>query len=81
MSNIPTDVATFGCWRAPSHGVGMQIHLRLVDGSHLAGYIVEADGSDGCRVCFAASIFGTTEMRNNSGAKNRKKRTIPRRGK
>ena len=30
--------------REPYHGVGMQIRLRLVDGSHLAGYIVEADG-------------------------------------
>ena len=42
----------YGCgnfWvleKALSHGVGMQIHLRLVDGSHLAGYIVEADGSE-----------------------------------
>ena len=35
----------------------MQIRLRLVDGSHLAGYIVEADGSDGCRVCFAAREY------------------------
>ncbi len=53
----------YGCgnfWvleREPYHGVGMQIRLRLVDGSHLAGYIVEADGSDGCRVCFAAREY------------------------
>ena len=53
----------YGCgnfWvleKAPSHGVGMQIRLRLVDGSHLAGYSVQVDGSDGCRVCFAVREY------------------------
>ena len=62
--------------KVPSHGVGMQICLQLVDGSHLAGYIVEADGSDGCRVCFAAREYAT-EMRNNSGANDQKKELSP----
>jgi hypothetical protein len=39
------------------HGVGMQIRLRLVGGSHLAGYTVQVDGTDGCRVCFAAREY------------------------
>ena len=39
------------------HGVGMQIHLRLVDGSHLDGYTVQVDGSDSCRVCFAVQEY------------------------
>ena len=40
-----------------SRGVGMRIRLRLVDNCHLAGYEVLADGSDGCRVCFAAREY------------------------
>jgi hypothetical protein len=53
----------FGCGNAlvlekdELHGVGMLIRLRLVDVSHLAGYEVMPDGSDGCRVCFAAREF------------------------
>ena len=39
------------------HGIGMLIRLRMVHGSHLAGYEVKSDGSDGCRVCFAAREF------------------------
>ena len=35
----------------------MQIRLRLVDGSHLAGYTVQVDGTDGCRVCFAVREY------------------------
>jgi hypothetical protein len=35
----------------------MQIRLRLVNNMNLAGYIVLADGSDGCRVCFAAREY------------------------
>ena len=35
----------------------MQICLQLVDQSHLAGYIVEANGSDCCRVCFAGREY------------------------
>ena len=50
--------------RAPSHGVEMQIHLWLVDGS-LAGYSVQVDGSDSCHVWFAA--------RANSGMNDQKK--------
>ena len=52
----------FGCgnswiYEGPYHGVGMQIRLRLVDGSDLAGYTVQVDGTDGCRVCFAAREY------------------------
>ena len=39
------------------HGIGMLIPLCLVHGSHLAGYEVKSDGSDGCCVCFAAREF------------------------
>ena len=39
------------------HGVGIKILLRLVDGSHLAGYQMQSDGSDGCRDCFPAQEF------------------------
>ena len=39
------------------HGIGMLIRLRLVHGSHLVVYEVKSDGSDGCRVCFAAREF------------------------
>ncbi len=52
----------FGCGNSlvletSSRGVGMRIRLRLVDKSHLAGYEVLADGSDGCRVCFATREY------------------------
>jgi len=52
----------YGCGNAlvletSSCGVGMQIRLRLVNNMNLAGYIVLADGSDGCRVCFAAREY------------------------
>ena len=35
----------------------MLIRLHMVLGSHLAGYEVKSDGSDGCHVCFAAREF------------------------
>ena len=52
----------FGCGNAlvlerDSHGVGLQIRLRMVDGNSLAGYQIQVDGSDGCRVCFAAREY------------------------
>ena len=48
----------FGCGNAlvlerPTHGVGLQIRMKLVARIHLAGYLVNDDGSDGCHVCFA----------------------------
>ena len=48
----------YGCgdswiYESPYHGVGMQICLQLVDGSHVDGCTVQVDGSDGCCVCFA----------------------------
>lgn len=37
-----------------SHGIGMQIQIRLVDLSHLAGFLIQDDGPDGCHVyCMA----------------------------
>ena len=53
----------YGCGNAlvlegdNSHGVGMNLRMRLVDESHLAVYQIKSDGSDGCRVCFAAREF------------------------
>jgi hypothetical protein len=35
----------------------MKLRMRLVDKTHLAVYQVLPDGSDGCRVCFAAREF------------------------
>jgi hypothetical protein len=35
----------------------MQIRLCLVHNINLAGYIVLADGLDGCRVCFTAQEY------------------------
>ncbi len=51
--------------RAPSHGVGMQICVRLVDGGHLAGYSFQGD------------VFGATEIRDNSGMNDQKKKYHP----
>ncbi|KAL3793036.1 hypothetical protein HJC23_003044 [Cyclotella cryptica] len=53
---------SFGCGNTlvletGSHGVGMPIRLRLLQKTHLAGYAILPDGSDGCRVCFAAREF------------------------
>jgi hypothetical protein len=31
--------------------------MKMVEGIHLAGYMVNDDGSDGCRVCFAAREY------------------------
>ena len=41
----------------PTHGVGLQIRMKMIDRMHLAGYLVNDDGSDGCRVCFAAREY------------------------
>jgi hypothetical protein len=66
---IPTDngrscsLHPFGCGNAlvlerdNLHGVGMKLRMRLVDKTNLAGYDIHPDGSDGCRVCFAAREF------------------------
>jgi len=36
------------------NGVGSLVRLCLVDTTHLAGYVLKDDGTDGCHVCFAA---------------------------
>ncbi len=38
-------------------GVGRLIHLRLVENIHLADYVIKDDGTEGCRVCFAAREY------------------------
>jgi hypothetical protein len=48
----------YGCGNAllesPGNVVGSMVHLRLVEETNLAGYLVHNDGTDGCRVCFTA---------------------------
>ena len=51
----------YGCRNAlieeEGDGVGRLIHLRLVENIHLAGYVIKDDGTEGCRVCFAAQEY------------------------
>jgi hypothetical protein len=55
------DAHPYGCGNAlierSGNGVGTFIRLRLVEVSHLDGYAVNDDGTDGCRVCFAAHEY------------------------
>ena len=55
----------YGCGNAlidgDGNGVGSLVRLRLVEGTHLAGYAVRGDGTDGCRVCFAAREYTTPD--------------------
>ena len=48
----------YGCGNAliegEGNGVGSLVRLRLVEKVHLACYQGKLDGTDGCRVCFAA---------------------------
>ena len=39
------------------HCIGMKIRLWPVNDSHLVCYQIQSDGTDGCRVCFAAREF------------------------
>ena len=36
--------------------------MRLVERTHLAGYAVRDDGTDGCRVCFTAREYAIGGM-------------------
>ena len=36
------------------HGVGIQLHLRMMAQHKLARYNINEDGTDGCPVCFVA---------------------------
>ena len=49
------------CFQAHSNGVGRLIRLHLLEKIHLAGHKVNDDGSDGCRVCFAAREYSSGE--------------------
>ena len=55
------DAHPFGCGNAfieeEGNGVGRLIRLRLIEKTHLAGYAVQDDGTDGCCVCFAAEEY------------------------
>ena len=51
----------YGCGNAlieeEGDGIGRLICLHLVEKTHLAGYEVKDDGTDGCHVCFAAHEY------------------------
>ena len=53
----------YGCGNAlleqQRNGVGRLVRLQLVEKTNLA---VGDDGTDGCRVCFAAREYATGEM-------------------
>jgi hypothetical protein len=57
------DAHPVGCGNAfierQGNGVGMLVRLCLVEFTHLAGYDVRDDGTDGCRICFAAREYAT----------------------
>ena len=44
------------------NGVGRLVRLRLVEQTHLAGYEVREDGTNGCRVCFMAREYAIGGM-------------------
>ena len=58
----------FGCGNAlieePGNGVERLVCLRLVERTHLVGYAVRDDGTDGSRVCFMAREYATGSMAN-----------------
>jgi hypothetical protein len=55
----------FGCGNAllesEGNGVGRLVRLCLVEETHLAGYEVRGDGTDGCRVCFTPREYAIGE--------------------
>jgi hypothetical protein len=55
------DAHPFGCGNAfieqQGNGVGMLVRLRLIESTHLAAHDVRGNGTDGCRVCFAAREY------------------------
>ena len=55
----------YGCGNAliegDGNGVGCVVRLHLVEKVHLACYLVKSDGTDGCRVCFAAREYASGE--------------------
>ena len=50
------------------NGVGHLICLHLVEKVHLVGYAVQSDGTDGCRVCFAAQEYASGETARQLGS-------------
>ena len=59
------DAHLFGCknslLESEGSGVGRLVRLHLVKGTHLAGYEVRGDGTDGCRVCFTPREYAIGE--------------------
>jgi hypothetical protein len=55
----------YGCGNAlidgDGNGVGSLVRLRLVAGTHLAGYAVRDDGTDACRAWFDAREYTTPD--------------------
>ena len=55
----------YGCGKAfieeEGNGVGRLIRLRLIEKTHLSGYAVQDDGTDGCRVCFTPREYACGE--------------------
>ena len=51
----------YGCGNAllanADNGGGRLVHLRLVRETNLACYVVQDDGTDDCRVCFAVREY------------------------
>ena len=43
------------------NGVGHLVCLRLVEKVHIACYLVNMDGTDGCRICFATCKYASGE--------------------
>ena len=60
------DAHPFGCGNAllesKGNGVGRLARLRLVERIHLAGYTVQEDDTDDCRVCFAAQEYANGDI-------------------
>jgi hypothetical protein len=60
------EVHPFGCGNSlvlnrEDYGVGIVLRLRLVVRDQLACYTIRNDGTDGCRVCFAAREYAAGE--------------------
>ena len=57
---------SFGCrnllvLNRDNFGVGLRLRLRMMAPHELAGYTVNMDGADGCRVCFTAREYAAGE--------------------
>ena len=57
------EVHPYGCGNAlierEGNSVGSLVRLHLVEATHLEGYAVKDNGTDGCCICFAAHEYTT----------------------